>query len=187
MKWLKLFEDYNSDWQMHKQNDSYVYFFKVAGNFFQLTFTPVKNLSGFWSADYIEETDKWENIFSGKTALKLFPILSKITDDFIKQEYPDIIIMSSIPLPNETGIFHGLNKRARFNYEHIKKIQGYHLQYFNQYFKYFPGATTVYGKSRTTTIGFLIKNGTSKSPEDWFAIPKLSSSQGEEVYFPVEP
>lgn len=187
MKWLKLFEDYNSDWEMHKKNNSYVYYFKVAGNFFQLTFKPQRSLTGFWSADYFEETVRFENIFAGKTALKIFPILSSIVEDFIKQEYPDVIIMSNIPLPNETGILQGLNKRARFNYEHIKKIQGYHLQYFNQYFKYFPGATTIYGKPRTTTIGFLIKNGTSKSPEDWLSLPKLPSPNGEDVYFPVEP
>jgi hypothetical protein len=78
-----------------------------------------------------------------------------------------------------------LNKRAKFNYQGLKTIQGYHLQYYNSYFKYYPGMKTYYGETRTTTTAFLLKNGTSKSPEDWFNQPNLGSSFGEDKHFPV--
>jgi len=190
MIWLKLFEDFSNkdfSWQMEKQDQVYVYYFKVAGNSFYLTFTPSKKLPNVWLRKYGEETDRYENIFSGKTALRIFPMLAEITEDFIKQEYPDMIVIPHVSLPNEKGILNTLNKRAKYNYQHLKTIKGYHLQYFNEYFKYYSGTKQMYGEPKTTTVGFLLKNGTSKTPNDWFNIPKLGSSFGEDTQFPVEP
>jgi hypothetical protein len=191
MNYLKLFEDFEDFeypvWQMHVEDGIYHYYFRLQRMWFYLTFTTVKKLSGFWSAKYSEETDRTENIFLGKNALKIFPVLASIIEDFIKQEYPDVIVMRNVSLPNEVGVLQGLNKRARYNYEYLKKIQGYHLQYFNTYFKYNGTGPKIYGKTRTTTIGFLIKNGTSKSPEDYINLPILGNPYGEDVFFPVQP
>jgi hypothetical protein len=190
MKWLKFFENYSNEypiWQMYKDGDVYVYYFKIDRNFFKLTFSPVKKLPGFWLRNITEETNKLENIFSGRNALKIFPIIANIVEDFIKKEYPDVIVIPHIPSPNERGVLNSLNKRAKYNYQQLKNIQGYHLQYFNEYFKYYPNSKPMYGPTKTTTVGFLMKNGTSKSPEDFFNIPQVGCNFGKYVHFPVEP
>ena len=187
MNYMKQFEDFQYPiWQSHVEKGVYHYYFNLDRNWFHLTFMQSKPMPGVWLREYAEETDRTENIFIGKNATRIFPILKDITEDFIKQEYPDMIVIPHLSMSNEEGkILNTLNKRARYNYQELKKIQGYHLQYYNSYFEYYPGMETYYGKTRTTTTAFLLKNGTSKSPEDWFNQPNFGSSYGEEKWFVV--
>jgi hypothetical protein len=189
MRYLKLFETFEKPkWQMNIDNGIYNYYFNIQDMWFHLTFKKVKTLDNVWERNYEEETRKTQDIFLGKNAAAIFPVIKDITEDFIKQEYPDMIVMEHLPMRNEEGeVLQVLNKRAKYNYVGLKTIIGYHLQYFNSYFKHYPGEKTYYGSPKTITIAFLIKNGTHKSPEDWINKPKIDTPFGEYVFYPVNP
>jgi hypothetical protein len=149
MKYLKLFEEI--DFTLDKNKFVYLYNTTIQNIPFYVRFlATIKNNVYIrrYGKDSTEEEfktgyGKKEAILSG---------ITEITLHFIEDVNPNCIVIPHMSMIFEEGKLEGLNKRAKMNYEYLKNISGYHLEYYNSIYL----SNKV---EKTLTYCFIIKDG----------------------------
>lgn len=149
MKYLKLFEEI--DFTLDKNKFVYIYRFNVDELKFYVRFlASVKNKVYILRYNEDTEEDKFRTGYGKKE--KILSSVTEIIKKFIEEAKPNCIVIPNIAMSFEEGELEGLNKRAQMNYEYLKNISGYYLEYYNTLYNY--------GNiQKTLTYCFLIKEG----------------------------
>lgn len=149
MKYLKLFEEI--DFTLDK--NQFVYLYKTIIDdipFYVRFLKSVKNK--VYVRRYNEDSpeDKFKTGYGKKEAI--LAGITDITKQFIKDVKPNCVIIPHISMKFESGELNEPNKRAKMNYEYLKNIAGYNLEYYNTLYK-------SNGEEKTLTYCFLTKDG----------------------------
>ena len=149
MKYLKLFEEI--DFTLDKNKFVHIYRFNVDElKFYARFLASVKNKVYVLRYNEDTEGDKFKTGYGKKD--KILYSVTEIIKQFISDTKPNCIVIPNIAMSFEEGELEGLNKRAQMNYEYLKNIPGYYLEYYNNLYK-----SGIFEK--TLTYCFLIKDG----------------------------
>jgi hypothetical protein len=86
--------------------------------------------NNIWLREY--DTKKGELEQVNKNPFNIVSGITQVTKDFIKNNNPNALFIPHIPMNNENQYKPQLNKRAKINYNYLKGIVGYKLEYYNE-------------------------------------------------------
>jgi len=162
LKFLKTFEELDfkvSNIKFNRIKDR-LYRFTTDGLTYDVIFTPsfADNYKSAWSRLYdISSNTEIDFFQSNKNPLKIVSAVNIITESFLKEKDVEVMIIIHVLMENEKCPIDKLNKRAKINYEYLRKIPNYNLRYFNQ--PYF-----VNGDECITTNCIMYRDGVDISP-----------------------
>jgi hypothetical protein len=160
MKYIKLFEEI--DFTLDKNKFVYLYRFTIDELDFYVRFLKsIKDKVYIRRYNVDTPQDTFKTGYGKKDAI--LRAVSDITIQFIKDVKPNCIVIPHIGMSFEEGDLNEPNKRAKMNYEYLKNISGYYVEYYNTLYK--SG-----NKEKTMTYCFLSKNG--YKPEIYLLIPE---------------
>lgn len=157
MRYLKYFENIST---LEVSKFTYVYKFDIKDIKFYVNFSK-SIFDKVFIRRYDECGDKFKENYNNPREIILH--ITDITKLFINKTKPNAIIIPHISMKNEVGELNTPNKRARFNYNYLKDIKGYNLEYYNVFYRK-PNEKS----NRTRTYCFLLKNGYSIDPNNFF-------------------
>jgi hypothetical protein len=124
-----------------------------------------------WLREY--DTKKGELEQVNKNPFNIVSGITQVTKDFIKNNNPNAIFIQHIPMNNENQYKPQLNKRAKINYNYLKNISGYKLEYYNQL-----------TSGQLTTVCYMVKpTFIEKYPFAEFAKNYLFDDKGKRIRF----
>lgn len=161
MKYLKLFEEI--DFTLFKNKNVYLYNLTIEDIPFYVRFlSTIKNKVYIRRYNKDSPEDSFETGYGKKDAI--LSAITEITKQFIKDVKPNCIVIPHIAMSFESGDLDVPNKRAKMNYEYLKNIPSYNIEYYNALYK------TNRGIEKTETYCFLSKEG--YTPDVKFLMPK---------------
>ena len=131
----KILEDYNIPYTKLDTNMGVKYRFEIEDILLNVKFEHYKFFTKikYYNRSYnIVDDEKHPYALINKNPYAILETVTKITEDFIKEYNPDVILIQHLTKNNEKLGWGKLNQRAKANYKYLKNIEGYKLNYFEK-------------------------------------------------------